>query len=695
MCNGFNHAANCRCGWGGDGAAGGFHSQLGIGLYTRFTAEHGGESFCRPTTCPVCGLFPVYLVRHNGGSVWVDELGWPWPKHSCFLESEAYSRLHGSAIIVRNPKPCLVVECVRRGGETTDLIVAEGSEGQRYFVQVAKGIDLESITGELVIISVPDKRICHPLVPGFYAVEIGVPMQSSALKRRALQRLPKAPTGLLPTVLRSARPMPPVDASVRIESARSPVPPPNFGISDLLAQVDSANPVDRAIGIDTLSRLNILKATDRITARLFDVNEAVRGRAVAACESFGFGNAARVAVECVAKGRDPDRDATDTAELRKHIDRALRDVSNRHRQYHATILVGDLRLSSLIPALLPLCFLGNCPAIRVAVAEALWKINVVEAIPLLLLLAVDSQALVRRYAAAALADIEEPSMSKLLIDDTDDDVRRQACSSFREIGCYSAVSPPFRVPCARVPTYSPLYIQDFPAGISAAKLRPYIGQLFNTTSEAKHTAGLAALLWAEGAESYSTLTTLARRGAPAAVSALKHHFDVEPLPTSQHLPRVAGLDRISPRKIKDLAKPDLTFPMLVANYSFKNAPARNRHPTFRHPLPAATLLIVGGDGREGVYRRTFSATDMIIMWRSGFDPESLATADLNKCDAVVLVSNGVSVDSYRRLLQLLVGERRVPCAYSQTLSTVSIARTARTLLGSHNKQHGCRVPVPE
>jgi hypothetical protein len=26
----------------------------------------------------------VWLVHHNGGKVWVDELGWPWPKHSCF-----------------------------------------------------------------------------------------------------------------------------------------------------------------------------------------------------------------------------------------------------------------------------------------------------------------------------------------------------------------------------------------------------------------------------------------------------------------------------------------------------------------------------------------------------------------------------------------------------------------------------------
>jgi len=28
----------------------------------------------------------VFFVRHNGGSVWFDQLGRPWPKHECFDE---------------------------------------------------------------------------------------------------------------------------------------------------------------------------------------------------------------------------------------------------------------------------------------------------------------------------------------------------------------------------------------------------------------------------------------------------------------------------------------------------------------------------------------------------------------------------------------------------------------------------------
>jgi hypothetical protein len=30
----------------------------------------------------------VYFVRHNGGSVWFDSLGWPWEKHPCFDKPE-------------------------------------------------------------------------------------------------------------------------------------------------------------------------------------------------------------------------------------------------------------------------------------------------------------------------------------------------------------------------------------------------------------------------------------------------------------------------------------------------------------------------------------------------------------------------------------------------------------------------------
>jgi hypothetical protein len=45
------------------------------------------DDFRRSTTCPICGA-TVYFVRHNGGCVWLDSLGCPWPRHPCFDDPE-------------------------------------------------------------------------------------------------------------------------------------------------------------------------------------------------------------------------------------------------------------------------------------------------------------------------------------------------------------------------------------------------------------------------------------------------------------------------------------------------------------------------------------------------------------------------------------------------------------------------------
>lgn len=48
-----------------------------------FRRDREGVPF--ETQCPRCQGNVIFL-RHNGGSVWLDSLGWPWPKHGCFLE---------------------------------------------------------------------------------------------------------------------------------------------------------------------------------------------------------------------------------------------------------------------------------------------------------------------------------------------------------------------------------------------------------------------------------------------------------------------------------------------------------------------------------------------------------------------------------------------------------------------------------
>jgi hypothetical protein len=49
--------------------------------------EPSDEQPCRRTRCPECRSL-VWFVRHNGGSVWLEELGHPWPKHPCFDDAD-------------------------------------------------------------------------------------------------------------------------------------------------------------------------------------------------------------------------------------------------------------------------------------------------------------------------------------------------------------------------------------------------------------------------------------------------------------------------------------------------------------------------------------------------------------------------------------------------------------------------------
>ncbi len=77
-CNAWNHPPDCDCGWGGDTGDGygqptGPHRSLGL-----------ADGFVNPNArCPVCGEPVFYYESENGGKVWFDELGPPWPKHSC------------------------------------------------------------------------------------------------------------------------------------------------------------------------------------------------------------------------------------------------------------------------------------------------------------------------------------------------------------------------------------------------------------------------------------------------------------------------------------------------------------------------------------------------------------------------------------------------------------------------------------
>lgn len=91
MCNAHNHQPSCTCGWGGSGAGGGrrFSSSVRKIPFTdgRDWKRANSPSFRTFTVpnakCPVCGATVFFYQSSNGGRVFFDCLGPPWPKHGC------------------------------------------------------------------------------------------------------------------------------------------------------------------------------------------------------------------------------------------------------------------------------------------------------------------------------------------------------------------------------------------------------------------------------------------------------------------------------------------------------------------------------------------------------------------------------------------------------------------------------------
>lgn len=123
------------------------------------------EDVCRPTPCPECGIL-VFFVRHNGGSVWFDDLGWPWPKHSCFdnepvppwfgyLVKQLSSTKPGNTVmfgvIIRaewiaedSVSPCRIVLAVDGGESGKACLAISGLNTADYFLGKIAVIDVQS-----------------------------------------------------------------------------------------------------------------------------------------------------------------------------------------------------------------------------------------------------------------------------------------------------------------------------------------------------------------------------------------------------------------------------------------------------------------------------------------------------------------------------------------------------------------------
>jgi hypothetical protein len=117
---------------------------------------------CVFTYCPKCEG-EVYFVRHNGGSVWFDSLGRPWPKHGCFDDSA--HRLPARWIEAEDSTDGMVVQVwlygLLRGEDGGAFLITENIKDSKPQLKGAKlerllcapGVRerLEQLDGKLVI----------------------------------------------------------------------------------------------------------------------------------------------------------------------------------------------------------------------------------------------------------------------------------------------------------------------------------------------------------------------------------------------------------------------------------------------------------------------------------------------------------------------------------------------------------------
>jgi len=155
------------------------------------TRDWHHQDFTRPSHCPKCGA-NVFFIRHNGGSVWLDELGWPWPKHACFDQPNSatseFARWSVKASGFENAK-IGVITCVhppessRLSDRMVEIKLGNGTK-IGVFLQWMPADD--SLTGALVCVSTENKLLLHEKhgeIAFHRLVEVSIPPSQNAIVR--------------------------------------------------------------------------------------------------------------------------------------------------------------------------------------------------------------------------------------------------------------------------------------------------------------------------------------------------------------------------------------------------------------------------------------------------------------------------------------------------------------------------------
>ena len=178
MCNAHGHHSGCLCGWGGEGHSGrnpnGFR---GFGHFVETTKQgfslRDQTNLCCPSKCRHCGA-AVYFVRHNGGSVWFDELGKPWRKHPCYdkhvrdaIENFAgweatnytHQELVRSAAALPDAILGIISDVLLREREVGNFVTITTQQGRKFHAYAPHHLLPYQIIGALVLVSALNETI--------------------------------------------------------------------------------------------------------------------------------------------------------------------------------------------------------------------------------------------------------------------------------------------------------------------------------------------------------------------------------------------------------------------------------------------------------------------------------------------------------------------------------------------------------
>lgn len=151
-------------GWhcGGISSGGGGSSS---GSRIRTFTDWSTVEFTRPTKCGVCGQ-EVFFIRHNGGSFWVEKLGWPWPKHPCYYdEYDCHAKFVTWAMPTSNRKNVrlgIVLSCRIVSYSHKAILDVRFDDQARCSVVLERRPRQPDILGMLVLLSVEDRVIIFP-----------------------------------------------------------------------------------------------------------------------------------------------------------------------------------------------------------------------------------------------------------------------------------------------------------------------------------------------------------------------------------------------------------------------------------------------------------------------------------------------------------------------------------------------------